>query len=295
MLGRNKSLAAAVATAVMLLGLVMVGPATSAGAATTWRTHVCHGTFRRPGILTGLNFDVIVRGLCLVNAGPVSVEHDVIVTRGSSLIADFGRHNSRISVADDIIVHRGGTLVLGCEPVHFNCSDDPHPKHPTLSSHDTVGGSLVAIDALGVVVHNSWFGHDIVQLGGGGLTCKPHGSFAHVHSPVYSDYEDNWIGGSIWVKHLRSCWLGVIRDWIGGSATVSTNRMKDPDAMEVVTNTVLRDLTCWRNSPKVQFGDSHGRPNRVGLHAFFECGFHRLVPNPAGQHKHFDHISVHLH
>ncbi len=296
MLGRNKSLAAAVATAVTLLGLLMVGPATSAGAATTWRTHVCHGTFRRPGILTGLNFDVIVRGLCLVNAGPVQVAHDVIVTRGSSLIADFGRHHSRISVGDDIFVHKGGTLVLGCEPVHFNCADDPHPKHPTLSSHDTVGGSLVATDALGVVVHDSWFGHDIVQLGGGGgLTCKPHGAFALVKSPVYSDYEDSWIGGSLWVKHLRSCWLGVIRDWVGGSATVSSNKMKDPDAMEVVTNTVLRDLTCWRNSPKVQFGDSHGLPNRVGLHAFFECSFHRLVPNPAGQHRHFEHISVHLH
>ena len=296
MLRRKKSLAAAAATAVTMLGMLAVGPATSAGASTTWKTHVCHGTAKRPGVLTGLNLNVIVRGLCLVNAGPVAVAHDVIITRGSALIAAFGGHDSHISVAGDIIVHRAGTLLLGCEPVHFNCLDEPHPKHPSLASHDTVAGSLVAVGALGVVVHNTWFGHNVINLGGGpGLTCKPLGPFAQAHSPAYTDFEDNWIGGSLWVKHVTSCWLGVIRNWVGGSATVSGNKMKDPDAMEVVTNTVLRDLTCWRNSPKAQFGDSHGLPNRVGLHAFFECGFHRLVPNPAGQHKHFEHISVHLH
>src|SRR6266568_3600448 len=79
------------------------------------------------------------------------------------------------------------------------------------------------------------------------------------------------------------------------SSAVSRNKMKDPDEMEVVTNIVRQDLTCWRNSPKVQFGDSHGHPNRVGLHAFFECGFHRIIPNPSGQHVHFAHVSVHLH
>ena len=295
MLGRYKGLAALIATSGTALGLLAISPATSADAASHWKTHVCHGTNTHPGELTGLNWDVIVRGLCLLNSGPVAVAHNVIITRNSALIAVYGRHNSRLSVSGDILVHRGGTLLLGCEPRYFTCLDDPRPKHPTLASHDTVGGSLIASDALGVVVHNSWFGHDIVEVGGGGgLNCKPAGPFAHAHSPVYSDYEDNWIGGSLWVKHLTSCWLGVIRNWIGGSATVSRNAMADPDAMEVVTNVVLRDLTCYRNRPKAQFGDSHGKPNRVGLHAFFQCGFHRLVANPRGSH-HFEHISVHLH
>jgi hypothetical protein len=144
-------------------------------------------------------------------------------------------------------------------------------------------------------VHNSWFGRNIVQLGGGGgLTCKPQGVFKHFHSPVYSDYEDSWIGGSLVVKHLHSCWLGVIRNWIGHSAVVSHNKMKDPDANEVVTNVVHQNLICFGNRPKVQFGDSHGKPNRVGGHALGECSFRRLVPNPAGQHHHFSHISVRL-
>ncbi len=296
MLRRYKGAPAVLAAAGTLLGMVALGPASAAVAAPTWRNHVCHGNFRHPGELIGLNLNVTVRGLCLVQRGPVAVSGNVIVTRGSTLIADFARHNSHLNIRGNMVVHKGGTLVLGCEPKHFPCADDPNKKHPTLSSRSTIRGSLIAWDALGIVVHNSWIGHDVRQLGGGGgLTCKPHGSFAHVHSPVYSDYEDNWIGGSLWLKYLHTCYIGVIRNWVGVSATVSKNRAGDPDAMEVVTNVVHKDLICYRNMPKVQFGDSRGMPNRVGLHAFFECRFHRILPNPSNQHQHFSHISVHLH
>lgn len=245
---------------------------------------------------------MVVKGVCLVNHGPAVVKHDLIITHRAALVAIFGRHHSRLLVGNDIIIGRSGTLLMGCENKHihghpiFPCFDDPHPGHPTLSSRSLVRGDLIAIHALGVVVHNSWIGHNVVQLGGGGgVRCKATGVFVMAGSPVYSDYEDNWIGGSAWVKGLRSCWLGVIRNWIGNSLTVSRNILADPDAMEVTTNIVLRDLTCFRNHPQVQFGDGHGRPNRVGLHAFFECGFHVILPNPAGQHTHFSHISVHLH
>ena len=54
-------------------------------------------------------------------------------------------------------------------------------------------------------------------------------------------------------------------------------------------------VSTWRNVPAVQFGDGHGYPNQVGLHAYFECGFHVVLPNPAHQHKHYSHISVPLH
>ncbi len=295
MLRRYKGVPVTIAAAGMMLGMLALGPSTTAAAAPTWRTHVCHGTSRHPGELTGLNLDVIVRGICLVRLGPVAVSRNIIITRRSSLIAAFGRHHTRISVAGSIFVHKGGTLVLGCNPKSFPCLDDPHPRRPSLVSADRVGHSIIATAALGVVVHNDWIGHNVRQTGGGGgITCRPKGPFRHFHSPVYSTYEDNWIGGSVWVKHVHSCWLGVIRNVIDHSANVSHNKMKDPDAMEVVTNRVEGNLICFRNSPKVQFGDSHGRPNRVGTHAVLECGFHRIIPNPAGQHVHFSHISVHL-
>ncbi len=294
MLRRHKGVSVAIAAAGTLASMLAVGPATTAGAAPAW--HICHGNAKHPGELFGRTLDVIVHGLCLVRRGPTAVAGDIIITPRSTLVAAFGRHDTRLEVGGNIFVHKRGTLILGCNPKSFPCVDDPNKKHPSLVSRDKVGGSIFGTDALGLVVHNAWIGHNVRQLGGGGgLTCKPQGSFAHVHSPAYSAWEGNWIGGSVWVKHVHSCWLGVIRNRIGFSATVSRNKMRDPDAMEVVTNIVHRDLTCWRNSPKVQYGDSHGHPNRVGLHAFLECGFHRIIPNPAGQHVHFAHISVHLH
>ncbi len=290
------------ATAGTLLGLIGAGsagpalaaPATSANPA--WSTHVCRGTLHRPGVLIGTYWNVVVRGVCAVNHGPVLVQRNIWVDRGSTLLAAYGEHLSHLVVDRNIFVKPGATLLLGCEAKHFACLDDPHPKRPTLNSHSTVFGSLLGDRALGIVVHNTTIQHSVDQVsGGGGTTCKPHGVFKHFHSPVYSDYEDSFIRGTLVIRHVQSCWLGVIRNFIASSAVISGNKMADPDAMEVVTNTVLRNLICFRNSPKVQFGDSHGKPNKVGRHALFECAFHVLLPNPAGQHKHFEHISVHLH
>jgi hypothetical protein len=295
MLRRHKRLSAAIAVAGTLFGTLAAVPTTTASAAPAWSTFVCHGTFKRPGVLIGTYWDVIVRGVCVVNRGPALALRNVWVGRGSVLLAAYARHNSRLVVDRDIFVQPGGTLILGCEAKHFACLDDPHQNRPTLNSHSTVFGSLLGDRALGIVVHNSWIGGNVSQIGGGGgMTCKPHGAFAAVHSPVYSDYEDNFIRGHLWVRHLHSCWFGALRNFIATSATVSGNKMADPDAMEVVSNVVLLNLVCWNNSPRIQFGDSHGVPNRVGRHARLECGFRVLRPNPAGQHKHFSHISVHL-
>jgi hypothetical protein len=294
MLRRHKGVPVAIAAAGTLVSMLALVPATTATAAPTWRTHVCHGTPRHPGELVGVNLNVIVRGLCLVRSGPVAVSRNVIITRHSALIAAFARHGTHMNIAGSIIVHKGGALILGCNPRSFPCLDDH--KHPSLVSRDRVGGSIVGLAALGIVVHNAWIGHSIAQSGGGGgLTCKPQGVFAHNHSPVYSTYEDNWIGGGVFIRNVRTCWLGVIRNWTGDSVHIVQNNAADPDAMEIVSNVVHGNLICRRNSPKVQFGDSRGTPNRVGRRALFECSFHRILANPSGQHVHFAHISVHLH
>ena len=145
-------------------------------------------------------------------------------------------------------------------------------------------------------MHNSSIEHSVYQArGGGGMTCKPQGIFRHLKSPVYSDYEDNFIRGTLVVRRVHSCWLGVIRNFVAGSVTVSDNRLADPDATEVVTNVVLRNLICFNNKPKVQFGDSHGKPNQVGRHALFECGFRRARAEPGWSAQALrSHISVHL-
>lgn len=286
----------------LLFGLLAVIPATTASAAPAWHTRVCSGSAKRPGTLSGLYLNAIVHGVCVVNRGPALIQNDLIITRNAAVVAAYGGRHSHLWVGNNILVSPGGSLIMGCESrrrqgsATFPCLNDPHQGRPTLSSRSTVRGNVIARNALGIVVHNSWIGHSVVQIGGGaGTTCTPKGIFAKFGQPVYSDYEDNWIGGNLFVRGLRSCWFGALRNWVGVSATFSRNKMADPDAMEVVSNVVIRDLACLRNRPAVQFGDSHGRSNRVGLHAFFQCGFHVIRPNPAGQHHHFDHISVHLH
>ena len=295
MLRHHKRLTAAIATAGTLLGLVAAVPATTASAATTWSTHICRGSLHHPGHLVGNHWNVVVHGVCVVNRGPAFVQRNIWITRGSVLLAAFARHHSRLVVGRNVFVKKDATLILGCEAKHFACLDDSQ-KHPRLNSHSTIFGSLLGDRALGIVVHNSSIEHSVSQhKGGGGLTCRPHGIFKAFKSPVYSDYEDNFIRGNVHISGLHSCWFGFIRNFVASSVRVGSNRFADKDANEVVSNVVLLNLLCFNNKPKVQFGDSHGRPNRVGRHALGECGFHVLRPNPAGQHHHFSHISVHLH
>jgi hypothetical protein len=80
MLRRYDGVPAAIAAACTPLGMLALGPATTACAAPTRRTHVCDGTNHHPGELTGLDLDVIGRGMCLVRLGPFAVSRNIIIT-----------------------------------------------------------------------------------------------------------------------------------------------------------------------------------------------------------------------
>ena len=88
----------------------------------------------------------------------------------------------------------------------------------------------------------------MIQVGGGGgnpgYSCQPVGIFALFHSPVYSDYEDNVIGGSLNVSSIRSRYFGALRDRVSGDLVFSRNRMGDPDANEVVSNYVNKAISA---------------------------------------------------
>jgi hypothetical protein len=56
-----------------------------------------------------------------------------------------------------------------------------------------------------------------------------------------------------------------------GNVTIKNNTLADPDANEVVTNTISQSLVCTNNSPAAQSGDSGGDPNVVGGHKLGEC------------------------
>jgi hypothetical protein len=274
--------------AAMIVPLSLLGPSSIAGAQPP--TTSCGTDIPEPASLpAGTYSSVDVLGFCFVDAGDVTVTGNVTIEPGASLVAAFGQNDSNspasgtstLTVDGNVTVASGGAAILGCEPEAFACVDD-EGSPPTLSSSVTVGGSIEATNSLGVVVHDSTVGGDVVQTGGGGgPSCNPTGIFEEFDSPAYSDYEDNTIGGNLRVTGTSSCWFGALRNTIGGSFTYAENSMTDPDASENLANTVGGNLLCTNNDPQVEYGDSGSSPNVVSGFATGECAFSVQQPNPA--------------
>ena len=138
-----------------------------------------------------------------------------------------------------------------------------------MATNDSIGGNLTAEGALAVLVHHSGVAHNVVQsAGGGGVNCDPQDAL--FGSPAYATYEDVSIGGNASITGWRSCWLGFIRNTVGGNVNFNNNVTADQDGNEVVTNTISGNLNCMANSPAPQVGDSGGAPN-VAVHATGQC------------------------
>jgi hypothetical protein len=220
------------------------------------KAHVCRGTLAKPGTLKGRNpFGVVVKGVCFVDAGPARVSGTIKLEPRSALAAAFGSHGSKLTVAGDVVVGRGATFVIGCGPPEFACFDDPaftNPAvKPTLKSSGSVSGNVIASGALATLIHFSKIGGDVRQSGGGGgksCAVPKTGPFAAAHSPIYSDYEDARIGGSVIVSKLTSCYLGIARLHVSGAMSLTQNHLGDPDAIEVLSNHIRGDLACRGNS-----------------------------------------------
>ena len=98
--------------------------------------------------------------------------------------------------------------------------------------------------------------------------------------PVFSDYEDNTISGDLKVTGVQSCYFGALRNSVKGDLTYANNTFGDPDSSEVLTNTVSGEISCFGDTPVVQYGDSAGSPNKAH-EAAGQCSFTSLQPNPA--------------
>jgi hypothetical protein len=281
MRGYLRSLSCLVFTGAVIGGVLAAGPVTAAGAAATSGTATCKGSLSSPGVLTGtINSSVVVRGLCAVAAGPAVVKGDVTVTPGSVLVSAFGMHHSSLTVNGNIYVRAGATAVLGCNPANFPCIDDPNPSKPTLSSHVSIGKDLRAYLALGVVVHNFSVVGDVIQtLGGGGVNCRPQGIFkAFGNSPVYSTYEVGSVGGDVRISSVHSCWMGIVQLKVGNAMVMFRNRLKDPDAIEILANQITGSLICRGNSMTWNSSEAGSglfprdpQPNTVGRNRKGQC------------------------
>ena len=246
----RRSLLAAVAAA-----CVLAVAAAAAEVAPAAGPYVCSGTLGKPGVLKGSYPNgVVVKGTCAVKSGKAHVFGTLLVTKGATLAAVFGRHNSRLTLTGNLVVGPKAIVFLGCKAnpdgTGMPCLDESNMKHPTLASHPLIAGNITETSPLGVVIHNTSIGGNVTETGGGGgLNCKTpkSGPFALAMSPVYSDLEDTTVGGNVKVSGLNTCWLGIARDNVRGNVTIKNNDLADPDGIEVLSSHIRKNLSCSGN------------------------------------------------
>jgi hypothetical protein len=242
---------------------------------------------------------ITISGICSMPAGNIVVRGDLKVEPGALLDAVTPGDPTTgtpvvpatVVIGGNVFVGSGGVLLFGCSP-NISCSNPPG------ISYDRIRGNLIAIGAQGVVVHSASIGGNFYVSGGGGgsaaeactnavpdaPTLAPWSEDAALNfTPVYTDSEDNSIGGNFNISGLTSCWIGSLRNQVGRNVTYAGNTLGDPDGSEIVNNLVNGNMACSGNSPQVQWGDTGAAPNIVGGYASGECGFNVVLPNPAAE------------
>jgi hypothetical protein len=316
--------------AIGIAGLVVAAVPGTASAAPIGGggNYTCTGTASAPGTLAGNFINVVITGTCLVDAGNVHIAGNLTVAANASLVADFGMNDqtgsgtSNVWVGGNMVVENNASVLFGCYPLQvtlwgtnaagqpslfttpdFPCDDDPNAfpasgiSAPTLAATEHVGGSVVANDALGVVIHNTTVGGNVVVNGGGdGTAYNPVGIFATyipggpqtapgqldtpIPLPAYFDFANVTTGGNLTLNGTDDNWYGIIRDTVHGNL-IDSNNSAAPDGNETVSDVVYGNMVCTGNNPAVEFGDSNGQPDKVGGIAVGECGFNVLIQNPS--------------
>ena len=253
---RARRTAHAWAAAFILTSGVGLAGSSASVAATAQPHKVCRGELSKPGILQGVvSMNVVVRGACAVKDGSATVKGSVTVTRGSTLLAISGhndrthRGNSNLIIIGNLDVEQGATAILGCEAAHSPCVDD-NQRHPRLNNKILIGDDVLGTEARAVILHETTVVQTVAQIGGGGGEgCRSRpGVFKRLKSPVFSDYEDDTIGGDLAVTGLRSCWLGILRDNVTAAVVLEHDKLADPDAIEVGANKIGGNLACIDNT-----------------------------------------------
>jgi hypothetical protein len=238
-----------------------------------------HGGFTcSGGTLTPLNPSIIppgtyrsirVTGVCLIPGGEVDVQRSLTVADGATLVANFPgpppgqtgppEDDAILNVGGNVSVGEGASLIMGCT-FSFGCVN---------TTTDKIGGNLSADHPLGLILHADSVAGNYALRGGGGQAydcSKPQGVFAAFQSPVYSTFEDGTVGGNVSITGYQSCWLGLARTQVGGNVRFNDNALGDPDAIEILSNTINGNLSCKGN----KFVDVSQNPPTFTLHAPFD-------------------------
>lgn len=216
-------------------------------------------------IAAGSYRSLTVTGFCsIADSGTVTVRGGLTIS-GPGAYLNAVTHGT-INVSGGVRVVDGGSLLLGCSP-EVGCD---------VTTVDHISGGLQASGAHALIVHNAVISGGLrVRGGGGGVTCDDVDpaltQIAGFPSPIFATFEDNTVSGGASVSGYGSCWFGFIRNHVSGAVSLTNNSFADPDAMEVVDNSIRGSLACSSNSPAAQVGDSEGGPNHVTGPMSGEC------------------------
>jgi hypothetical protein len=230
-----------------LFGVLAV-PAASANASGPGDT-TCAGSLATPGILgSGTYGSVTVAGFCYVPPGSTIVVRGGVTVTATGFFLASGLFDQQlgvqgaptcdrsITIKDGLAVRPGGSLVLG----------DGEGSGCVTRTHTVVSDGLKANGAIDLVIHGVVVNGGLTSIGGG-----DHGpcNFAAPTGPVYLAVEDSQISGGATVAGYNACWLGFARNHINGGVKLMNNQLDDPDAMEILANSIRGGLACLGNSP----------------------------------------------
>ena len=239
-------------------GAAMAAPHSSAPTAYT-----CSGgdlaTNTFVDIPSGNYASITVAGVCDVpDNAVISVVGNINVLAGAVLDAQSAP--STITVGHNVTAAAGSLLGLGCQP------DGVHAEHacmtdPNGSSVVTVDGNITTTNADTVLLNGITVNGNVTLTGGGG--------------EIPWAIKNNTFGKNLTISGVTSDWLGVLWNQIGGNATLTNVTINDPGdptpTIQIVENTVGRNLNCSGLGPNVAGGFIPGEVNHVGGKATGQC------------------------
>jgi hypothetical protein len=258
-----------VAVMVALFGVAAVGlfGAASAGAAPSGSAYTCTGgnftgdpsTSTFTTIPSGTYSSITVAGVCNVATDAViNVTGNIDVAPGA--VFDAQSAPSTITVGHNVTAGAGSALGLGCLPdgVH---AGHPCASDPNASSNITVNGNVSATDAAVVLLNGITVNKNVSLNGGEG-----------------NDWIFKWdtIGGNFTASDITPDFFLLGFNKVAGNVNLSNIWAVDPGdggfgAVNIVINTIGRNLNCSGLGPRLSGGFIPGAVNIVGHQTTGQC------------------------
>jgi hypothetical protein len=225
-----------------------------AASASTPAAYTCTGG----EIPSGTYSSITVTGACApATDAVINVVHGISVS--ANAIFDAQSAPSTITVGGNVTAMSGSLLGLGCQP-DLAFARHPCTVEPTASSTITVKGNVSAVGANTVLINGSTVKGNVTLIGGGG--------------DLPWSVKNNMIGRNLTIMGVTSEFMVVLRNTIGGNATLINITETDTDpnpAVEIVVNKIGGNLVCFGLSPRAAGGFIPGQVNTVGGKSVGQC------------------------